>query len=250
MQRTPFLKAMVGSHNYNLQVPESDKDYKFFVLPNFDDMYSNRDFAKSYQEENGNDLEYKDARQLPHLWWKTNVNFTEVLFSKEITTFDNTEIYVQLLLSYREEIARMNLPYLHRSTKGMMKTKVLKAEKGRRMEIYGGADPDSKPWGKDIMTAYRIGDTFLRYHNNHFESFEEAFRYSNDERSTLLSLRNQEISYKEACDAVLEIEEKLKNLEFSYSEQDGLKTKQFVDDILKQAVTNNLLREFNYLGTE
>ncbi|MEK1828936.1 hypothetical protein AAAC51_07255 [Priestia megaterium] len=82
-ERTHFLKALVGSHNYNLNVPESDKDYKFFVLPTFDDMMHNRDFKESYKED-GNDFEYKDARMLTELWWKSNVNFIEVLFLKTL----------------------------------------------------------------------------------------------------------------------------------------------------------------------
>ena len=31
--RTVAFKSLVGSHNYNLNTPESDKDYKVFVLP-------------------------------------------------------------------------------------------------------------------------------------------------------------------------------------------------------------------------
>ena len=45
--RVPVLKALVGSHNYNLNTPESDKDYKLFVLPTFDDLYSREDYTAS-----------------------------------------------------------------------------------------------------------------------------------------------------------------------------------------------------------
>lgn len=38
--RIVVLKALVGSHNYNLNTESSDKDYKYFVLPTLDDLYN------------------------------------------------------------------------------------------------------------------------------------------------------------------------------------------------------------------
>ena len=35
-------KFLVGSNNYNLDLPESDKDYKGVVMPNFTDLYFNK----------------------------------------------------------------------------------------------------------------------------------------------------------------------------------------------------------------
>ena len=35
------FKSLVGSHNYNLNIETSDKDYKVFVFPTFDDLYFN-----------------------------------------------------------------------------------------------------------------------------------------------------------------------------------------------------------------
>ena len=37
--REIMLKSSVGSVNYNLVTADSDKDYKFFVMPTFDDVY-------------------------------------------------------------------------------------------------------------------------------------------------------------------------------------------------------------------
>ena len=34
-----LIKALVGSHNYNLNTETSDKDYKVFVLPTFNELY-------------------------------------------------------------------------------------------------------------------------------------------------------------------------------------------------------------------
>ena len=33
---------LIGSNNYNLDLPDSDKDYKEIVMPNFTDLYFNK----------------------------------------------------------------------------------------------------------------------------------------------------------------------------------------------------------------
>ena len=45
--RIAVLKALVGSHNYNLNTESSDKDYKYFVLPTLDDLYDGTIFSAS-----------------------------------------------------------------------------------------------------------------------------------------------------------------------------------------------------------
>lgn len=247
-KRTPFLKALVGSHNYNLQVPSSDMDYKLFVLPLFEDMFANRDIAKSFTADNGDDVEYKDARQLSYLWWKSNVNFTEVLFSNDLVFSQEVEKHVKKLLDKKEEIARMNLPYLHKSSLGMIRTKLRLAqrnyenglirydENGKQSIVKG----ISAPWGKEMMGAYRIGDFFMRYYNNGFTDFKAAMTYSDEERVKLLAFKNEEMSYEDALAMVKEKEQELLDVVFTYDEEDGLKTKEFVESVLKEAVMEDL----------
>lgn len=45
------MKAIVGSHNYNLNTDTSDKDYKYFVLPTFDELYCGKFFSRAKQLE-------------------------------------------------------------------------------------------------------------------------------------------------------------------------------------------------------
>lgn len=234
-ERLPFLKAMVGSVNYNLQVPESDKDYKLFVYPTYDDMFTNRDFSKSHTPAEGDDVEYKDLRHLSNLLWKANVNYTEVLFSQELTAYPFSNEFVGPLHDRREAIARMNLPYLHASSLGMLRQKV----KTSARDYKAG-----QAWGKDAMSAYRIADFFLRYEASGFESFGEAIRYSDAEREFMLSFRREEMSYEEAMAQVFEMEDKLKVAEHNLYVQDGLETKAFVEEIMRDAVRENLKREF------
>ena len=64
--RQIVFKSLVGSHNYNLATPTSDKDYKVFVFPTFDDLY----FGQTYKHSTvGEHVDYQahDIRKLPEL---------------------------------------------------------------------------------------------------------------------------------------------------------------------------------------
>ena len=39
------VRALVGSHNYNLNDESSDRDYKVFVFPNFGDLYKGKRYT-------------------------------------------------------------------------------------------------------------------------------------------------------------------------------------------------------------
>lgn len=180
--RKDSFKALVGSHNYNLNTPESDKDYKVFFYPSFDDLYSGEKYSKSKTSDT-EDVEYHDIRKLPDMLWKSNVNFVEVLFSTEVTKYDNY-LYSELH-SKREEIAAMNLPYLYDACMGMYHKKHKEAERSL-------AKNDIKKARKDVMSAYRILDFLNRYANNQFISFENAINYKEDDpvKKFLLEIRN------------------------------------------------------------
>ena len=113
--RTVAFKSLVGSHNYNLNTPESDKDYKVFVLPTFDDLYFNNSFSKSYIGET-EDFDTHDIRKCSSLWYKANVNFLEVLFSKRFLVNaeldDKSKLLIYQIYDMRNDIAKMNLKYL------------------------------------------------------------------------------------------------------------------------------------------
>lgn len=81
--RKVALASLVGSHNYNLNTETSDKDYKFFVFPTFEDLYKNTKYVKSIVSDSV-DYTVHDIRELPKLLWKGNINFLEVLVSQEM----------------------------------------------------------------------------------------------------------------------------------------------------------------------
>lgn len=114
-----FMSALVGSVNYNLDNEYSDKDYKYFVFPTFDDLYYRKEIGKA-KATNGLDYEVHDLRKLSHLLWKANINFIEPLFSQDIRYYvENDNELVTFLKLNKDALATMNLPYLYDACIGM-----------------------------------------------------------------------------------------------------------------------------------
>lgn len=194
--RTVLLVAKVGSVNYNLDDETSDLDYKVYVLPSFDDLYSGKRFVTSKTSDEL-DFTVHDVRELAKQLEKSNVNFVEVLFSTELTVKDDRMKY---LVEMREELARMNLPYFYDACFGMLHNKVKTFEKGT-----GGTNHFVEKHGYDtkaFMTMYRMMDFLLRYEKNGFTSFLEAVRYSEEERTFMLSLKHGAYSKERALETV------------------------------------------------
>ena len=189
-----LIKALVGSHNYNLNIETSDKDYKVFVLPTFNDLYKGEKVSKC-SVSNDEDVAIHDIRMLVNMLYKSNVNFTEVLFSKELIINPelplSTHNIVTEIIKNREEYAKMNLPYLWDACIGMYLQNKSK---------MGYADLNDKAFdSKKAMTAYRILDFLERYalfmQNNIEEPFKNAMRYGStfyteDKKVLLMYLRN------------------------------------------------------------
>lgn len=191
--RKEIFRALVGSHNYNLNTEISDKDYKVFIAPTFDDLYFNKQFSKSYIGEK-EDLDCHDIRKISSLWWKANVNFLEVLYSQELLLNKelnvDTKSYLQTIFYHRDEIVRMNLPYLYNACIGMHITKKKQVDKGTEGTQYlvdkYGYDT------KQAMHSIRILDFLIRFADNEFSNFKEAIWYESNEdfRTLLLDLKN------------------------------------------------------------
>ena len=182
--RKELFRALVGSHNYNLNTPESDKDYKIFIAPTFDDLYFNKQFSKSYIGET-EDYDVHDIRKVSSLFWKANVNFLEVLFSEDIQLkYDvkngtQTHKYLNDIFAMKNDIARMNLPYLYDACIGMHITKKKQIDKGTSgtqhlVDKYGYDT-------KQAMHSIRILNFLRRFADNEFTDFKQAIWYMEDE---------------------------------------------------------------------
>lgn len=204
--RLPVLKALVGSHNYNLNTPESDKDYKLFVLPTFDDLYSQKDYTSSITSDIEDVVTY-DVRKLSSLFYKANVNYLEVLYSKELKILlsEGHPSYndIKSIINHREQICKMNMPYLFYACKGMYFNK-------RKMMMNNGKDHvESLGYApKHAMGAYRIMD-FLERYKSFIEiqadhPFQLAINYFYDkDKDELLNIRKGVYSLDQ-IEAILE----------------------------------------------
>lgn len=243
--RKELFRALVGSHNYNLNTPESDKDYKIFVAPTFDDLYFNKQFSNSIIGETA-DYDIHDIRKVSHLWWKANVNFLEVLFSEDIViNKDDTWLETQRLLSkifrMKNDIAKMNLPYLYDACIGMHITKKKQIDNGtagtQNLVDKFGYDT------KQAMHSIRILDFLHRFAQTDFNDFKYAIKYdlndSNDWYGKhLLSIKYGELSkdeyLKSAEEEINFIESKFRNV--YKSQQPNEKTNQHLIELVKEIV--------------
>jgi predicted nucleotidyltransferase len=244
MDRKVSFKALVGSHNYNLQIESSDKDYKTFFLSSFEDLYSGEKYSKSITSDT-EDIEYHDIRKLPDMLWKSNVNFLEILFSTEVHKYD--ELYDKLR-SKREEIARMNLPYLYDACMVMFNKKY---KEFKRDMNYITRDDLNNPeqWknkvNKHAMSALRILDFLERYKNFNY-NFQLAIRYTYEaQRDNLLSVRKGKYSFNE-LDEMMQLTEqytieKLKDWYKGHKPNEEMK--QWVEYVVKEHVKKCLKEE-------
>lgn len=207
-ERKVVFKALFGSHNYNLNSEYSDKDYKFFVMPTFDDVYFGKYFSTSFVSESM-DYDVHDIRKLPELFFKSNINFLEVLFSQDIRSTYLYNDFMQYLVKNRENFARMNLPYLYNACIGMS------LQKQKRMTGKGTESTKAlvEEFGfdcKEATHAIRVLDFIERYALNKFNSFHNAIYYENNEnmREVLLKVKFGKFSLAEVK---LIIEHKMEN---------------------------------------
>jgi predicted nucleotidyltransferase len=123
--RKVAIKALVGSHNYNLNTANSDEDYKYFVFPTFDDLYTGKMFSTSVQSETL-DYDCHDIRQFANLIWKANINFVEVLYSCNIRFVPA----LAPIFCNRDMFSLMNPFTFYNATYGMHLMKMKELHKG------------------------------------------------------------------------------------------------------------------------
>jgi uncharacterized protein len=186
LNREVVLKALVGSHNYNLATPESDKDYKVFIAPTFEELYRGHQFSKSIITPT-EDNDIHDVRKLVDLFFKANVNFLEVLASKELIIPEgNPEI--EEIVSLKKEIFKMNLPYLYKACGGMHRQKMSLLNKGTEgtQHLVDEFGYDTK----QALHAYRCLKVIVDFENTDFEDFAGAIQYDGEDLDFMLSIRH------------------------------------------------------------
>lgn len=218
--RREIFRALVGSHNYNLNTPESDKDYKVFMIPTFDDLYTGNQFSKAYIGKES-DYDCHDIRKVSSLWWKANVNFLEVLFSSDIEISyplldGRSYALLSKIFSMKSDIAKMNLPYLYDACVGMHLNKKKLINKGTEgtQHLVDKFGMDTK----QCMHSIRILDFLKRFADNDFTDFKKAIWYGNNDgnREYLLDIKNGIFTKEEYYEIA---EETLDTIEIFYHDK-------------------------------
>ena len=208
---TICLKALVGSHNYNLDTPESDRDYKYFVWPTFDDLYENKMFHKEVVTDT-EDYTVHDIRMLPTLLWKANLNFIEILYSQEL---EGDEALIDYLTEHRKELSTMNMHGLYAAAMDMSyeKEKLMTKDSPARhdaIEKYG-YDP------KSACHALRVVDFLRKYHV--FRDMSDAFWYPTGslDYTGIMDIKQGKLSLQDFKDCLYDIREIAESFKYSFS---------------------------------
>ena len=217
--RKELFRSLTGSHNYNMNTPESDRDYKIFVLPTFDDLYRGKEFSTSHVGET-EDYDVHDIRKVSHLWWKANINFVEVLFSIEGHINQKLKVrtknILDVIFQHKHEIAKMNLPYLYDACIGMHLTKKSQVDKGTQgtQHLVNKFGYDTK----QAMHSLRVLDFLARFADGGFKDFKQAIWYEKDEftRNGLLSIKNGDFNKESYLNIA---EDSLKRTEDEYKDK-------------------------------
>lgn len=218
--REIVFKSVVGSNNYNLADINSDTDYKLFTLPTFDDLYNKEEFSEDYISDEV-DIDVHDVRKLDKLWYKANVNFLEVLFSDEIEINQNLSNSVQdsikELLEMKDDIARMNLPYLYNACLGMCANKGSKLKKAT-----SGTEHLLMRYGYDTKQAqhcYRILDFLQRFKDTNFTNFKRAITYKDgtEDKKDLMMIKGGYYTFSEFNDLMTLKYKRINNIEGYYT---------------------------------
>jgi predicted nucleotidyltransferase len=188
VNRPILYQCVVGSHNYNLNEPDSDRDYRVFVCPTFDDLY----YGKQYSAASvGTDVDYTahDIRKLAELMWKGNINFIETLFADDYYAAAEAGCFFHNILTRREELARINLSNLWDAGQGMSQNKFNNLKKGtsgtRHLVDKYGYDT------KQALHCYRCLDLLERYNAFGFLNFKQALWYEEGpERDFMMEIKN------------------------------------------------------------
>ncbi|AYP68327.1 nucleotidyltransferase [Bacillus phage vB_BcoS-136] len=238
MERRVILKALVGSHNYNLNTSESDKDYKAFVLPTFEDLYKGDMFSEQIIGEN-EDVDTHDIRKLVNLFFKSNINFLEILYSKNISMTFSKEL--KKVFDLKDELVKINLPHLFNACGGMHLNKMKQLYKGTEgtQHLVDKFGYDTK----QALHAYRVLNFIDRFAQSDFTDFKEAITYTGEDRDFMLSIKHGEFDAENFENFVkFYHESRFQGLKEKYhSIKPNLELKEELEKTIMNLVKNNLL---------
>lgn len=202
--------GLYGSQNYYIDTEDSDVDAKAIVVPSLCDLINNREVSKTYGNPEEGLVDVKDIRIMFQQFLKMNVNFLEILFTKEFAT--NLFFFKEIvnLRGLRDDIVASDIKRLVQSNFGMMKGKMIKLTKSApatedEIKKYGYS-------GKEACHIIRMGELLEGYLKKGL-SFGEALDTRNsDKRDLILDFKKHLYSQKDAERICLEQMDKTEKL--------------------------------------
>lgn len=180
-----------GSQNYYLDDEESDVDTKLLVVPTLDEIiFNKKPISTTHIRDNDEHIDAKDVRLYWQYFRKGNPNFVEILFSRISYVNPMYKELWNMMVSGREQIARVNPLVAAKAMMVMVQEKyhTMEHRYPSRADIVDkfGYDPKQlshlirmtyfleeyiadKQLYEDILTLYKATDSF----GNPDESFRQ-----------------------------------------------------------------------------
>lgn len=195
--RRVLFVAQTGSLNYNLETPTSDKDFQVFLLPNFEDLYHRRLMSSEYTSPEL-DVKFHDVRHLGHQLMKSNPNFLDMLFSKNL-------VYVhpqlQFLVDEREQLAKSDLSRLFYSSKGLVTETLRRVLKTDEPLFYDGKQHSHAERVVRLLFDYRVNLPFNALGNAYEKSLRGSTRHVLRMKQNLVHVDKELVPYDSLTDA-------------------------------------------------
>lgn len=237
-----------GSTNYGTRTADSDNDYKVFLMPTFDDLYSGNLFSSNVKSE-GDDYEFHDVRKLVSLFEKSNPTYLETLNAKVNHVTEYGQEIWDWLMANKYHIAVCNLNGYFSAITGMANQKLSAIKKDLPNEPTNEGYNRKIKFGFDTKQLLHIArlmamrdEVFLKGRSPiDCIDLEQDF----PEDSYLYGLKDHLIDIKENYillnkDSALQIGEKLINNK--PKTQDYIVNKitlEQLDDIIKESIKKN-----------
>ena len=242
-----FFVALQGSWNYDLGYEKSDVDTKALILPTFREIALNKKpISTTHIMENNEHLDLKDIRVMFENFWKQNINFLEILFTKYVVINPAYLDQYFALVDMREDIAHYDVARAVNCMCGMAMEKLHALKKP-----YPATVADIEKYGyspKEFHHILRMYNFFLNY--IHGMSFKECLIYHSPySREQLMKAKLGEYPLDFVENVSAELVSDMKELKDGYLENNNLsvntKTRSAAEEVLYHVLENKFRFDLN-----
>lgn len=240
---TIVFLGLYGSQNYELDLPTSDIDSKCIILPTERDLILGKKMISvDLQCPDGGLCNVKDIRLMFENFYKGNINFVEILYSKYQIINDSFSKEMHQLIDNRDLIARRDPVKLIHMAAGMATQKFIAFDKPfeSKKEILAKYGYDPKQLSHLVRLYYFIRRYYL------YKNFEKALIPNKEERNIIRDIKIGIFDYDSAKyrnglvadfidKMVLEID---KNKKFAalHTEEGDAKVKELFEEIIYSCI--------------